>query len=125
MGIGEHAHRVFLIDFGLATTYRAAMTHAHMPCAEHNPLTGNAPYASINAHLGLTQSRHDDLEALAYVLIYLVRGSLPWYRPTSSAHRTPKSILAKKTTVSSDALLGGYPDEFKTFLDHARSLDFK
>ena len=125
MGIGEHADRVYLIDFGLATAYRAATTHAHMPCVEHNPLTGSAPYSSINTHLGLTQSRRDDLESLAYVLIYFLCGSLPWHRPNSSTHRTPKWILAKKTTGSSGALLAGYPNEFKTFLDYARSLDFK
>lgn len=32
----------------------------------------------MHAHLGRTGSRRDDLESLAYTLIFLLRGRLPW-----------------------------------------------
>jgi hypothetical protein len=35
-------------------------------------------FASINAHLGIDQSRRDDVEALAYVLLYFLEGQLSW-----------------------------------------------
>lgn len=39
---------------------------------------GTVRYASVHAHLGRTGSKRDDLESLAYTLIFLLRGRLPW-----------------------------------------------
>lgn len=49
---------------------------------------GTVRYASVHAHLGRTGSRRDDLESLAYTLIFLLRGRLPWQGYQVSSFQT-------------------------------------
>ena len=69
---------IYLIDFGLAKKYRESNNAEHYEIKEENKLIGTARFASINAMEGLSQSRRDDLESLGYMLIYFLKGKLPW-----------------------------------------------
>jgi len=52
IGRGKQAHKVFIIDFGLAKRY-ITKDKKHIPYKENKNLTGTARYASINTHLGI------------------------------------------------------------------------
>ncbi|KNC49510.1 CK1/CK1/CK1-D protein kinase [Thecamonas trahens ATCC 50062] len=125
LGLGKKGNQVFLIDFGLAKKYRDPRTHFHIPYRENKTLTGTARYASINTHLGIEQSRRDDLEAIGYILMYFNRGALPWQglRADTKKHKYER-ISEKKMTTPVELLCKGHPPEFAIFLNYTRSLRF-
>ncbi|KAL9540894.1 casein kinase I [Mucor bainieri] len=125
MGIGKRGNQVNVIDFGLAKKYRDPRTHLHIPYRENKNLTGTARYASINTHLGVEQSRRDDLESLGYVLMYFCRGSLPWQglKATTKKQKYDR-IMEKKMTTPTELLCRGFPSEFAIYLNYTRSLRF-
>jgi casein kinase 1, alpha len=126
MGIGRHCNKLFIIDFGLAKKYRDFRTRNHILYREDKNLTGTARYASINAHLGIEQSRRDDMESLGYVMMYFNRGTLPWQglKATNKKQKYEK-ISEKKMSTPVEVLCKGYPAEFAMYLNYCRSLRFE
>jgi casein kinase I family protein HRR25 len=114
-----------VIDFGLAKRYRDPRTHSHIPYRENKNLTGTARYASINTHLGVEQSRRDDMESLGYVMLYFCRGSLPWQGLKAATKKQKYDrIMEKKMTTPTEVLCRGFPNEFAVYLNYSRSLGF-
>ncbi|OZC09613.1 hypothetical protein X798_03306 [Onchocerca flexuosa] len=125
MGIGRHCNKLFLIDFGLAKKYRDSRTRAHIPYREDKNLTGTARYASINAHLGIEQSRRDDMESLGYVLMYFNKGTLPWQGLKAATKKQKyEKISEKKMSTPVEVLCKGFPAEFAMYLNYTRGLRF-
>lgn len=125
MGIGKRGNQVNVIDFGLAKKFRDPKTHLHIPYRENKNLTGTARYTSINTHLGVEQARRDDLESLAYVLMYFLRGALPWQGLKAATKKQKYDrIMEKKMTTPTDLLCRGFPAEFGIFLNYTRALRF-
>ncbi|KAL6499548.1 Casein kinase 1-like protein 11 [Orobanche gracilis] len=126
MGLGRKANQVYIIDFGLAKKYRDLQTHKHIPYRENKNLTGTARYASANTHLGVEQSRRDDLESLGYVLMYFLRGSLPWQGLKAGTKKQKyDKISEKKMLTPIEVLCKSYPAEFISYFHYCRSLRFE
>ncbi|XP_061993836.1 casein kinase 1-like protein 3 [Rosa rugosa] len=125
MGLGRKANQVYIIDFGLAKRYRDSTTNRHIPYRENKNLTGTARYASCNTHLGIEQSRRDDLESLGYVLLYFLRGSLPW-QGLKAATKKQKydKICEKKLSTPIEVLCKSHPVEFASYFHYCHSLTF-
>ncbi|KAL5998722.1 Casein kinase 1-like protein 10 [Asimina triloba] len=126
MGLGRRANQVYIIDYGLAKKYRDLQTHKHIPYRENKNLTGTARYASVNTHLGVEQSRRDDLESLGYVLMYFLRGSLPWQGLKAGTKKQKyDKISEKKMLTPIEVLCKSYPPEFISYFHYCRSLRFE
>lgn len=126
MGLGKKGNLVYIIDFGLAKKYRDTRNQRHIPYRENKNLTGTARYASINTHLGIEQSRRDDLESLGYVLMYFNLGTLPW-QGLKAANKRQKyeRISEKKLSTPVDELCKNFSSEFRTYLTYCRQLHFE
>ena len=124
-GTGHHENELFLIDFGLSKRYRDEETHVHLPFAIHKSLTGTPRYATIGAHCGLEPSRKDDLESIGYILVYLLKGSLPWQGiHCADAKMKYKLIGEMKLSTPVELLCHGCPVEIASFLAYTRSIPF-
>lgn len=124
-GSGRKQHKIYMIDFGLAKRYNGD-DGKHIPQKEGKGLTGTARYASINAHLGLEQGRRDDLESLGYVMLYLLKGKLPWQGiKTENKKEKNELIMKKKMETSIEVLCEGAPIEFVRYMEYCKNLKFE
>jgi len=125
MGLGRKHTILYAIDYGLAKKYKDPKNNVHIPYIEGKNLTGTARYASINTHLGIEQSRRDDLEGMAYVLFYLMRGSLPWQGFAVESKKEKYDMIKDyKIATQPEQLGSGFPVEFSKFLAYTRALRF-
>ncbi|CAD6226614.1 unnamed protein product [Miscanthus lutarioriparius] len=114
--------KLYLIDLGLASKWRENNGH-HVDYDQRPDIfRGTIRYASVHAHLGRTGSRRDDLESLAYTLIFLIRGRLPW----QGYQGDTKSFLVckKKMATSPEMLCCFCPAPFKQFLEIVTNMKF-
>ena len=124
IGIHEKSNVIYLIDFGLSKRYKNQKTHQHIPYREGRALTGTARYVSINTHLGIEQSRRDDLESIGYMLIFFFKGVLPW-QGLKNCNEKYTRIMEKKLQIPTEILCFGLPDEITYYLNYCKSLRFE
>lgn len=125
LGLGKNQDMLYIIDYGLAKKYYDALTGEHIVYREDKCLTGTARYASVNTHMGVEQSRRDDLECVGYVLLYFLRGTLPWQGLKASTRRERyQRIKEVKMSTPVSVLCRGLPKAFGRYMNYCRSLQF-
>lgn len=119
----DDSSKLYCIDFGLAKKY--IKNDVHIPFSDKKKFCGTARYASIAAHQNKEQSRKDDLESIAYILIYMYKGKLSWQGIKNKDKKERYKLIGeKKASLTEEELCEGMPKEFLVFLKYVRNLDF-
>ena len=126
VGVNGTANTIYLLDYGLAKQYKDSLSNQHIPYLDNKELTGTLRYSSLNTHLGIEQSRRDDMESLGYTLVHCATGSLPWYKIHCRLdERQEAKVLTKMLNTPIETLCKGLPVEFLKYFQHVRTLKFE
>ena len=117
---------IFLIDFGLSCSFlEGGISYKHYKIKNNLSFVGTLRYASLNSHKGIRQSRRDDLESMIYILIYFLKGKLPWQDiKAKQKEERHKLITEIKSKVTIESLCEDIPNEFAELLTYVKSLEF-
>ena len=117
------SNKLYLVDFGLTQRWRPTDSVLHLRYDQHpDDFRGTIRYASVHAHLGRTPSRRDDLESLAYTLVFLLSGRLPWqgYQGDNKGYL----VARKKMATSAEDLTRLQNNAFRRFAEAVMNLKF-
>ncbi|MES1914527.1 MAG: hypothetical protein MHM6MM_006588 [Cercozoa sp. M6MM] len=120
--------KIYMIDFGLSEYFIDPSTNSHRRFSRNGDLVGTARYASCNSHHGLTYSRRDDLESVGYLLVYFLKGRLPWQglkqRKAKKLTEQFCAIREVKEFMTPAMLCEGLPQEFAQYIEYCRNLRY-
>ena len=115
---------IYLIDFGLS---KKITNEKIIPSvkADRN-IIGTMRYISMYTHQGYEQGRRDDLESLFYIIIYFIKGELPWQniKCKTKAEKYNKIFEIKKNVTKNGELVEGLPLEMSKILEYILGLNF-
>ncbi|CAG9334343.1 unnamed protein product [Blepharisma stoltei] len=112
--------KVYLIDFGIAKRYADPISKQQVPFRDDNEFNGNLMFASKNVVMGCTPSRRDDLESLAYTLIFLLTGTLPW----SKKRKASESLRRQRQLGLFTSDFARIPEELTNIVNYSQKLKY-
>ena len=117
---------IYLIDFGLSKKYRSGRTGKHVKFSVPKRTSGTARYSSLNSLRGFQVSRRDDLESVVNLLIFLMKGHLPWEKIEAKTKKDKyRKICKLKMFLTPEKICQKLPNEICEFLKYTRNLDFE
>lgn len=116
---------IYIVDFGLSKEFKDPITKEHYHYKENRRFVGTPRYASVNTHIGIKQSRRDDLESIAYVLIFFLKSELPW-QGVKAKTKSEKKEKIKLSKISTDIkqLCENLPNQIFEFLSYTKNLGY-
>ena len=121
IGVGRKEGNVYMLGLGSSRRYLDPETQEHERYDGDRSMVGNPIYTSLNTHVGVEQTRRDDMESLGYVLVHLLKGKLPW---EDGVGGDIEQIARAKMMTSYEKLCEGLPTEFLNYFQVVRSLRF-
>jgi serine/threonine protein kinase len=124
IGSGKKKNQIYIIDLGLSKKIVDRDLN-HIEYSKNKSFTGSFRYSSIRNHKGIEQSRRDDLESIGYMLIFFLKGTLPWQGlKGSTKSKRSKNIFKEKRNTSLESLCTGIPRCFFDYMKYVRLLRF-
>lgn len=120
----KNAHKVYVIDFGLSSWFINSVGE-HIAYNDQCSPVGTARYASLGNHRGIHQTRRDDLESIAYMIIFFLKNQLPWQGIRANDRvKKWRKIEQKKAAINSQQLTKDLPHEFFYYLEYVKKLKY-
>ena len=117
---------IYIIDFGLCKKYRSSKTGKHILPGLTKRFNGTISYVSPNVFKGKEASRRDDLISLGYMLLYLIRKSIPKFPFFKDLNRQQYyEILSFKESYDEGKLFKGLPQEINEYIKYTKNLKFE
>ena len=82
-------------------------------------------FDSLAAFRGMEKSRKDDLESVVLVMVYLIKGHLPWSKNKKMSKILFEEVNKDNQYLDESKICEGIPKSFEDMLRDARSLSFQ